>query len=235
MRELEGHGARFRFSHYAEAADVLAEEPDVVFVATGGIPNNDILESGNDLVASSWDVLSGQVKPAESVLLFDDNGGYPGMSAGELIAESGSDLEIVSPERFFAPEMGGLNHAAFAEVFDRRGVRITVNSRLLAVRRDGNKLVAVVGSNYSDRRSERRVDQVVVKHGTLPLAELYDELKALSVNGGEVDYKALLGGRSRAVRRNPEGSFGLFRLGDAVASRNIHAAIYDGIRFAKDL
>jgi hypothetical protein len=31
--------------------------------------------------------------------------------------------------------------------------------------------------------------------------------------------------------RNPQGGFVLFRIGDAVASRNIHAAIYDGIRF----
>jgi hypothetical protein len=30
----------------------------------------------------------------------------------------------------------------------------------------------------------------------------------------------------------PEAAFVLFRVGDAVAARNIHAAIYDGIRFA---
>ncbi len=52
----------------------------------------------------------------------------------------------------------------------------------------------------------------------LPLADLYDELKPLSVNGGEVDCKALLGGHPQAVRRNPEAYFGLFRLGDAVGS-----------------
>ena len=31
---------------------------------------------------------------------------------------------------------------------------------------------------------------------------------------------------------NPDAAFTLLRIGDAVASRNIHAAIYDGIRFA---
>ena len=30
------HGVRLRYNTYAEAADVLAEAPDVVFIATGG-------------------------------------------------------------------------------------------------------------------------------------------------------------------------------------------------------
>ena len=35
--------------------------------------------------------------------------------------------------------------------------------------------------------------------------------------------------------RNPEGRYRLFRIGDAVASRNIHAAVYDAIRLMKDI
>ena len=31
--------------------------------------------------------------------------------------------------------------------------------------------------------------------------------------------------------RNPEAASMLFRIGDAVASRNIHAAIYDALRY----
>jgi 2,4-dienoyl-CoA reductase-like NADH-dependent reductase (Old Yellow Enzyme family)/thioredoxin reductase len=235
MQELARHDVSFHFSHEAQAADVTAEEPDVVFVATGGIPNTDILEEGNALVVSTWDIMSGQVKPAENVLLYDDNGGHAGMSAAELIATSGSALEIVTPERFFAPEIGGLNHAAYASVFVAHGVRITINSRVMAVHRERNRLKAVIGSDYSEQRSERMVDQVIVEHGTLPLADLYAELKPMSVNRGEVDYQALLNGRPQEVRRNRQRSFRLFRIGDAVASRNIHAAIYDGIRYAKDL
>jgi hypothetical protein len=45
----------------------------------------------------------------------------------------------------------------------------------------------------------------------------------------------LIAGRPQAVRSNPEGAFQLFRIGDAVASRNIHAAIYDALRLVKDL
>jgi N-methyl-L-proline demethylase len=148
---------------------------------------------------------------------------------------SGSALEIVTPERFFAPEIGGLNHAAYARVFAERAVRVTINSRVMAVQRERNRLKAVIGSDYSEQRSERVVDQVIVEHGTLPLADLYAELKPMSVNRGAVDYQALRDGRPQNGRRIPQESFRLFRIGDAVASRNIHAAIYDGIRYAKDL
>ncbi len=235
MEQLAALGVALRFSTYAEAADVLAEQPDVVFIATGGLPHTEVLAEGNDLTVSSWDVLSGQAKAAERVLVFDDNGAYPAMMAAEMLAGAGAAVELVTPERFFAPEMGGLNHALFARAFQRHGVRITINTRLVAVRREGNALVAVLGGDYGETRVERVVDQVVVDHGTLPDETLYEALKPISVNLGAVDYEALVAGRPQTVVRNEDGRFRLLRIGDAVASRNIHAAIYDALRLAKDL
>jgi hypothetical protein len=49
-----------------------------------------------------------------------------------------------------------------------------------------------------------------------------------------MDYDALLAGEPQTIAANGEGSFQLFRIGDAVASRNIHAAIYDALRLCKD-
>lgn len=144
-------------------------------------------------------------------------------------------MEIVSPERYFAPEMGGMNHTLYAAAFHRLGVRITINARLLAVRQAGNALCAVIGSDHAPGQHERIVDQVVVEHGTLSPTELYDALRPLSRNHGEVDYRALLVGQRQDVVRDPAGQFQLFRIGDAVASRNIHAAIYDALRLVKDL
>ena len=227
-------GVDMRFNTLAEAADVLAEAPDVVLIATGGLPNTSIVE-GDGLVVSTWDILSGDVKPGERVLVYDDNAAHPGLSAAEFIADTGSTLEIVTPERFFAAEIGGLNHVAYAQAFDRAGATITINKRVLGVRRSGNALVAEIGSDYSERVEHREVDQVVVEHGTLPLDEVYFDLKADSRNQGEIDYEALIAGRPQAVERHPDGRYQLFRIGDAVSSRNIHAAVYDAIRLVKDL
>ena len=235
LAEIARGDSELRFGTYATAEDVLAAAPDFVLLATGGLPQTPELAFGADLTVSSWDILSGQIRPGHHVLVYDDNGGYPGLSAAELMAEAGAEVEIVTPERFFAPEMGGLNHAAFAASFQRRNVRLTINSRLVSVRRDGNSLVATLGGDYADTTSERRVDQIVVEHGTLPLTELYDALKPRSLNRGEIDYPALRDGAPQSIIRNAEGSFRLIRIGDAVASRNIHAAIYDGIRFTKDI
>ncbi len=235
VAQLERLGAALRFATYAEVADVLAERPDAVFIATGGVPDTEVLEAGNELVVSSWDIASGTAAPAPRALVFDDNGNHPGMQAAEMLAEAGSAVELVTPERLFAPEIGGLNHAAYARCFSRRGVRVTINSRLTRVRREGNHLVATIGSDYGPETSERVVDQVVVEHGTLPADELYHALVPHSVNLGEADYAALLSGQPQRIVRNADGRFRLLRLGDAIASRNIHAAILDGLRFAHTL
>jgi len=219
----------FRFNTYADASDVAALGPDVVIVATGGLPNVWIVP-GADYAISGWDILSGDVKPSERVLLFDDNAAHAGMAAAEAIALAGSALEIVTPERFFAADIGGLNHVKYAECFDANGVTLTINKRLKAVEKDGNTLIAVIGSDYSDRLERRAVDQVVIEHGTLPLDDLYFELKPLSRNLGAVDMAAFVGGNPQALAPDGDGAFQLFRIGDAVASRNIHAAIYDALR-----
>jgi 2,4-dienoyl-CoA reductase-like NADH-dependent reductase (Old Yellow Enzyme family) len=234
LQRLDDLGVGIRYNALAEAKDVIAEKPDVVIVATGGYADTSILEIGDDLVVSSWDILAGRAKPAAEVLLYDDNGAHPGLQAAEMIAESGSTLELVSPERFFAPEIGGLNHVPYARCFQDHGVKITINTRLIEARRDGNKLIAVLGSDYSEVTEERHVDQIVVEHATLPLDDLYFELKEQSINRGEVDYPALIAGRPQEIATNRDGAFRLYRVGDAVASRNVHAAIYDSLRLCKD-
>jgi hypothetical protein len=50
-----------------------------------------------------------------------------------------------------------------------------------------------------------------------------------------VNYDDLIGGKAQAEETNPDGLFQLFRIGDAVAARNTHAAIYDALRLVKDL
>ena len=232
---LEKLGVEIRYNLLAEAADVRAENPDIVVVATGGFPALPELDGGAELAVSTWDILSGDVKPGEKVLLFDDNGDHPGLQAADLISESGSALEFVTPETSIAPEMGGLNLVPYIRNFQARGVRMTLATRVRALARDGNRIKVTLWSQFTEQDLEERlVDQVVMEHGTLPSDELYFDLKEESSNRGEVDYQALMAGRPQNLDSNPEGAFKLFRIGDAVASRNIHAAIYDALRLAKD-
>ena len=109
-------------------------------------------------------------------------------------------------------------------------------TRVQSLRREGNKIAATFISPYNEAQlGERLVDQVVVEYATSPMDELYFALKPDSSNGGEVDYEALVAGQRQQVVRNDAASFQLFRIGDAVAARNIHAGIYDALRLCKDL
>jgi N-methyl-L-proline demethylase len=232
--QCEKHGVELRLNSWAEVDDILRLDPDIVVIATGGVPNTNFLDAGAELVTTSWDILSAASKPAESVILFDDNATDTGLTAAEAIAEAGSKLEFATPERTIGPDVGGLNYPAYLKAFDIYGVVVTLNVRLERVARDGNKLVATLYNEYSRRHYERRVDQIVVEHGTLPVDDLYFALKPNSSNLGELDYESLIANRPQRLVRNPAGSFSLYRIGDAVASRNIHAAIYDALRLAKD-
>jgi 2,4-dienoyl-CoA reductase-like NADH-dependent reductase (Old Yellow Enzyme family)/thioredoxin reductase len=235
VAQCKARGVQFRLDTLAETGDVLAESPDVAIVATGGLPHTEVMKSGNDFVVSTWDIISGHVKPGSNVLLFDDAGDHAALQAAEFIASAGATLEIMTPDRTFAPEVMAMTLTPYMRSLQRLDVTFTVTFRLESVARDGNQLVATVGSDYGGVRKERRIDQVVVNNGTIPADELYFSLKPLSQNLGAINYAQLIAGVSQTVRSNPAGSFQLFRIGDAVSARNTHAAIYDALRLVKDL
>lgn len=235
VAELAGLGVDLRLNVLAEPDDVLALDPEVVIIATGALPRDAVLEQGSRLVTSTWEVLGGEVHPHGDVLLYDDFGTHTSMSAAELIARSGARLEIVTPERMLGIEVGGLNHVPYARAFTETDTRVTLNTHLRAVHREGGRLRAVLGSDHSDHRVERVVDAVVADVGVESNDELYQALRDGSSNGGAVDHAALLAGRAQDLVRNPEGGYQLFRIGDAVSGRNIHAAIYDALRLVKDV
>jgi 2,4-dienoyl-CoA reductase-like NADH-dependent reductase (Old Yellow Enzyme family)/thioredoxin reductase len=235
LAECERMGVEFRFNTLAEASDVLAEKPDVVIVATGGLPHTQVLKAGNEFVTSTWDIISSTVKPGRKVLLFDDAGDHAALQAAEIISAAGATLEIMTPDRTFAPEVMAMTLVPYLRQLQSRDVTFTVTFRLESVVREGEQLLAAVGSDYGGVHKERRVDQVVVNHGTLPLDSLYFDLKPLSRNLGAVDHDQLLAGMPQTVETNLAGAFQLFRIGDAVSARNTHAAIYDALRLVKDL
>ncbi|WP_237155480.1 oxidoreductase [Oryzibacter oryziterrae] len=233
--ECERLGVDLRLNCYAEAADVLALDPDVVVIATGGLPNLSMLAEGADLATSSWDLLSGAAKPAGKVLVYDENGGHAGLTAAEFAATAGAEVELVTPERSLAPDVGGTAFPPYMKVLSEHNTTIGLTLRLTGIRRAGNQLTATFVDDFARRKVERSADMIVVEAGTTPLDELYFSLRPLSSNLGEVDQAAVIAATAQTVLRNRDGRFQLFRIGDAVAGRNIHAAILDAVRLLKDL
>ena len=231
MAQCAARDVTFHFNSYAEAGDVFALDPEVVVIATGGLAEVSILEEGNELAVTGWDILSGDVTPGERVLIYDDAGDHTALQAAEVIASSGNHVEIMTRDRSFAPEVMGMNLVPYMRSLQDKDAVFTVARRLLSLRRDGNRLSARIGTDYSAHEATRSFDQVVVNQGTLPLADLYFSLKPLSRNVGEVDQAVLVAGEGAPFpTRQPAAPFDLYRIGDAVAFRNTHAAIHDAIR-----
>lgn len=235
MAQCEKQGVEFHFNTFAEASDILAEKPDVVIIATGGLPHTEVLASGNELVESSWDIISRSVKPGSNVLIYDDAGDHAALQAAEMIAATGAQVEIMTPDRSFAPEVMAMNLVPYMRSMQDKNVTFTVTYRLKRVEKNGDTLIATIGSDYSDMEKQQHYDQIIVNHGTIPLDDLYFELKPESSNLGAMDYEAFIAGKPQSLNDNPTAKFQLFRIGDAVSARNTHAAIYDALRLMKDI
>jgi len=237
VAQCEARGVVFHYNTLAEISDVTALKPDIVIIATGGLPNTELFETKGEQaeVVTTWDIIAGDVNPADKILIYDESGDHPALQAAEVCANAGATVEIMTPDRVFAPDIMAMNLVPYMRALQDKDVTFTVTRRLLDVKRSGNKLKAKIGTDYSDHSHEAEYDQVVVNYGILPLDKLYFELKPHSSNGGAVDHDALIDGRPQKTIRNKEGRFELYRIGDAVSARNTHAAIYDALRLVKDI
>jgi hypothetical protein len=185
---------------------------------------------------SSWDILSGRVPPGKSVLVYDAVSTHAGAGVADFIASRGSAVEIVTPDVKVADDVGGTTFPIFYRRLYEQDVVLTPNWWLDRVYAEGDRRVAVLRNEYTNRLEERVVDQVVVENGSAPNDSLYWELKHRSVNGGETDLATLFDSRPQPVlsERLGDGRFALFRVGDCISPHNIHAAIYDALRLCKD-
>ncbi|MEM7189183.1 MAG: NADH:flavin oxidoreductase [Pseudomonadota bacterium] len=229
ISEVNTLGVDVRLNVYAEADDVLSENPDVVVVATGGWPAPLDID-GSDLTISSWEILSGEVRASGEVLLFDEIGDHPAAVTADVMAEAGLCVEVVTPDRVLLQDLGPTTSAVALRDLAVNGVEFTCLQELASLVRDGNRLRARLRHVLTGKISERLVDHVVVEHGLTPVDALYNDLKPRSKNLGQLDQNALIDGAFPFKEVQRDGEFLLARLGDAVTSRNMHAAILDALR-----
>ncbi|MDE0097252.1 MAG: NADH:flavin oxidoreductase [Gammaproteobacteria bacterium] len=228
--ELGHLGVVVHWNVLADEETVLAETPDVIVIATGGLPDTRLVP-GAEACLSTWDVLSGTPVSGD-VLVYDDHGQHQGASTVDQIAEGEARVELVTPDRHACAEMGSSNFPMYMRRFHHKGVTVTPDYRLRRVEHDSDRLRAVFENEFGGGKFiDRVVDYMIVEHGTVPNDALYGALRSHSVNDGVTDYGALLSGK----RQPHDGAPALYRVGDAVASRNIHAAILDARRLCQSL
>ncbi|GAA0034476.1 oxidoreductase [Brevibacterium metallidurans] len=231
VQQCAKHGVDLRLNAFADAEAVLAFDPDVVIVATGGIPDTGA-PLGRTQAFDVWDVMDDHLRGKRRVLVFDDHGAYPALDAVERLARAGQEVIYVSPERTIGIDIGSMNSPAYLRVFSEFGVEVRLGERLITADPEGTSVRAGLRNEYSDKETPVAADAVVVDHGTLPNDEVYLELRERSRNRGAIDLEAWVHGRPQPEISLAEADapFVLYRIGDAVASRNVHAAVLEGLR-----
>ena len=223
--ELDRLGVDVRTSHYAEPEDVMAEDPEIVIVSTGGVPDIDWLD-GVEHATSAWDFLTGGGAVGEQVLVYDGTGRHPALQCAEGAATAGADVQLVCIDGEIAVELTYAERAIWKQKVYEAGVTMTQDHRLLRIAKTGNRLTATFANEATGAMVEYPADRVVVEHGTIPVDDIYQALRGDSANNGVTDLDALLSGRPQSQG----AGFELHRIGDAVSSRNIAAAVYDALR-----
>ena len=238
MQQCIKKNVKFNFNIIAEAQDVINENPDTIIIATGGMPNLELFETKKDLdnVFTSWDIISGDVKLAENILIYDESGDHTAMQSAEIAIEKGSSVEFMTPDRLISSEIMGMNLTPYLKNLQNKKITYSIAKRLIDVSIKGNKLNATIGSDYDENfKHSSTYDQIFLNYGVKPLDELYFNLVSFSKNAGEVNYTKFIKGEIQNIIKNKNNKFNLYRIGDAVSSRNIHAAIYDALRLVINL
>ncbi|MGY9053401.1 MAG: FAD-dependent oxidoreductase, partial [Rhodobacterales bacterium] len=128
MSQCAARDVEFHFNTWAKTGDITALDPDIVIVATGGIPNTELFESSTDTdhVVTAWDIIAGDVKPADNILIYDESGDHPALQAAEIAANSGAKVEIMTPDRTFSPEIMAMNLVPYMRSLQDKDVTFTV-------------------------------------------------------------------------------------------------------------
>ncbi|MDX1716363.1 MAG: NADH:flavin oxidoreductase [Anderseniella sp.] len=231
--ELEALGVEVRYNTFAEPEDVSALSPDVVIIATGGVPNPGWFE-GADLASSAWDVIGGEAAQGQDVLVYDGTGRHSAMTAAEKLARDGHNVTFVTVDETVAEEQGYAERVGWKREMYKLGFDVLRDRELVGLEKHGNRLKAILRNEFTGDTQEHTVDQVVTDFGTLAVDEVYQQLRAGSANDGVKDIDCLITGKPQPVRAG-NGSYELYRIGDASASRNVAAAVYDALRLCRTL
>ncbi len=217
-RQVSALGIDVRLNTYVEKDDVLAENPDAVIIATGGMNTADgrqaltpgELPPGMNLPHVS-DPISLIAAPAQSLqdkaaVVFDDVGRYDAIAAAEFLMRAGASVTFVTSLASFAPRMLGTSRDTESLARLNRGeFKLLVNYNLIAIT-PGNVTIRARGIEKTERLP---ADRVTVVTSQVPIRQLFDELR---------------------------DSIKEIRLvGDALSPRDLLAAMHDGHRAARAL
>ena len=205
---------------------------DAIILATGGRANLPDIP-GARFAMTTWEALALDGDLAgQRFLVFDDNGREVAGSTTEHLAARGAQVTFMTAEPLPLPLLERTTRPTFMRHLHEFGVRFVTDTRLQEITASPGGLNVRCTNEYTAATLADQFDRVVIDYGTAPDDTLYEALKPASRNLGELDLEAFIAIRPQEIDRNPAATFRLFRIGDAISSRNVHAAVYDAYRLA---
>jgi len=172
--ELNRLGVDVRLNTRASAADVLALNPDDIFVATGGRPLVPAHIEGVDSpnVVQAWDVLNGTATVGNNVVILDDEHHIQGLNVAELLATQGKQVEVVTRELEVGKHAEPITRTSTLRRVHTVGVKLSPTTWAKAITPNSITLY----NTLSSIESTRPVDTVVLCCNIEPDTATYREL-----------------------------------------------------------
>jgi len=191
----------------ATAETVLAENPDVVVIATGSSPKTNPFpgEYGPPEVVTTVQLLTGEAEAGDKVLLIDLDGHHQATGTAELLADQGKSVHMITAALFIGSALGPLQDLYLTRSrLAKKGVSFTPDIAVLEIQGTLVKGLNVYSNELIDFDG---YDTVVLAAGNTANDGLYFDLK------GNVEE--------------------LYRVGDCVAPRKTDMAIIEGHRIGR--
>ena len=231
LAECELLGVNFHMNVFLEHTDVESLKSDVVILATGGFPHTNWVK-GDARTLSSWDVLGGG-KLEGSIFVHDETGKSISLTVADYLSNNATEVILNTPDPTIGMEAMRMEISPFMKRLYKKGVIMQVDHDIVEVLRDKNRINVILKNTHTGEKTTKVVDHFVLESGTIPNDDLFYELRSKALNKGVIDLDKMVAGEAQAFFEGD--GFHLYRVGDAVTSRDVHCAILDSLRICKEL
>jgi mycofactocin system FadH/OYE family oxidoreductase 2 len=188
---------------------ILAENPDVVVIATGSRPKEKPFagEYGFPDVVNPLQILSGQVEAGEKVLLIDGDSHHQASSLAEWLADRGKTVHVITTSLFIGGQLGPLQDLQLSRRrLAAKKVTFTPDIAVLAIQ-------------------GKRVEGLSVYSGETVVFDGYDTVVVVVGHESKDGLYFSLKGKIKEI----------YRAGDCLAPRKTDMAVYEGHRLGRML
>lgn len=207
QREMQVAGVQIRLGVRADRAMIMQQSPDVVVIATGAKPYRpDFPHEGALEIVDAWQVLRGQAKVGQSVVVIDWRADWIGIGIAEQLARSGRSVRLAVSGIAAGEILPFYVRDESAATLHKLGVEVLTYMRLF-----GSDADSVYLQHITSREAVviESVDTLVLCTGHEPVVELADAIEDLAMD--------------------------IRIIGDAAAPRTAEEAVYEGLKVAAEI